>query len=115
VNLACYTALLLGAGFQYIAASACAFVVAVTNNYLWNRQWTFRVARGSKALQGLRFFIVSAVAYCANVVLLAALVAVGIHKVPAQALAIVLVTPLGFAGNKIWSFQTGSTGVPDAS
>jgi putative flippase GtrA len=108
VNLACYTALLLGAGFHYIAASACAFIVAVANNYLWNRLWTFRRARASITLQGLRFLVVSGLAYAVNVALLAAFVALGMHKVAAQALAIVLVTPLSFAGNKVWSFRAAA-------
>jgi dolichol-phosphate mannosyltransferase len=112
VNLACYTALLLGAGFHYIAASACAFIVAVTNNYLWNRLWTFRRARASIALQGFRFFVVSGLAYAVNVALLAAFVSLGMHKVAAQALAIVLVTPVSFAGNKIWSFRAAGAQSP---
>jgi putative flippase GtrA len=32
------------------------------------------------------------------------LVAFGVGKVVAQAIAIVLVTPLNFIGNKLWSF-----------
>jgi putative flippase GtrA len=37
--------------------------------------------------------------------LLRALVALGLDKVLAQATAIVLVTPLNFVGNKLWSFR----------
>jgi putative flippase GtrA len=32
-------------------------------------------------------------------------VALGVGKVLAQAIAIVLVTPLNFVGNKLWSFR----------
>jgi putative flippase GtrA len=32
------------------------------------------------------------------------LVEAGIAKLPAQALAIIAVTPLNFVGNKLWSF-----------
>jgi putative flippase GtrA len=32
-------------------------------------------------------------------------VRLGLGEVPAQALAIVLVTPLNFIGNKLWSFR----------
>jgi putative flippase GtrA len=104
VNLAVYTALLRGAGWHYIYAATVSFLVAVTNNYLWNRLWTFRDQRGHVGFQGLRFFTVALVAYGANLGILSALIALGMDKVAAQAIAIVLVTPLNFIGNKLWSF-----------
>jgi putative flippase GtrA len=104
VNLAVYTALLRGAGWHYAYAATASFLVAVTNNYLWNRLWTFRDQRGHVAHQGARFFVVALVAYGANLGILAALIAFGLNKVLAQAIAIVLVTPLNFIGNKLWSF-----------
>jgi putative flippase GtrA len=33
------------------------------------------------------------------------LVRFGVGAIPAQAIAIVLVTPLNFVGNKLWSFR----------
>jgi putative flippase GtrA len=104
VNLGVYTALLRGAGWHYAYAATVSFLVAVTNNYLWNRVWTFRDQRGHVAHQGARFFVVALVAYGANLGILAALIAFGLNKVLAQAIAIVLVTPLNFIGNKLWSF-----------
>jgi putative flippase GtrA len=105
VNLAVYTALLRGAGWHYAYAATGSFLVAVTNNYLWNRLWTFRDQRGHVAFQGLRFFVVALVAYVANLGILSALIAFGMNKVLSQAIAIVLVTPLNFVGNKLWSFR----------
>jgi putative flippase GtrA len=106
INLAVYTALLKGAGFHYAAAATCSFLVAVTNNYLWNRLWTFHDQRGHVGWQGLRFLIVALVAYAANLALLSALIALGMDKVLAQAIAVILVTPLNFIGNKLWSFRS---------
>jgi putative flippase GtrA len=105
VNLAVYTALLRGAGWHYAAAATGSFLVAVTNNYLWNRLWTFRDQRGHVAFQGLRFLVVALIAYAANIGILSALIALGSDKILAQAIAIVLVTPLNFVGNKLWSFR----------
>jgi putative flippase GtrA len=105
VNLAVYTALLRGAGWHYIPAATCSFVVAVTNNYTWNRVWTFRRQRGHLAWQGLRFLAVAVIAYLGNLAMLSALIAFGLDKVLAQAIAIVVVTPLNFVGNKLWSFR----------
>jgi putative flippase GtrA len=105
VNLAVYSALVHGADVHNLGAAVCSFAVAVTNNYTWNRLWTFRRQRGHVGLQGAKFLAVSLAALGANVGVLAALVELGMPKVPAQAVAIVLVTPLSFLGNKLWSFR----------
>jgi putative flippase GtrA len=106
VNLAVYTLLLRAAGFHYAPAAVGSFVVAVTNNYVWNRVWTFRRDRGGVVAQGARFLAVSSLALIANLVVLALLVrVVGLGELPAQAIAIVLVTPVNFVGNKLWSFR----------
>ena len=107
VNLVVYTLLLEGADLHYVLAAIGSFLVAVTNNYAWNRAWTFRHVRGHVVLQGLRFFVVSALALGANLLVLHALVSAGLGEVTAQAIAIVLVTPVNFVGNKLWSFRRG--------
>ena len=105
VNLAVYATLLKVAGLHYLPAAAGSFLVAVSNNYLWNRVWTFRHQRGHVAYQGMRFLVVSVVALAANLVCLSILVGLGLGKIVAQAIAIVLVTPINFVGNKLWSFR----------
>jgi putative flippase GtrA len=80
-------------------------VVGVTNNFFWNRHWTFRAGAGRADTQASRFFAVSVVAFLFALGVLELLVsAVGMAEVPAQALAIVAATPLNFIGNKMWSF-----------
>ncbi|HEU4448422.1 MAG TPA: GtrA family protein [Gaiellaceae bacterium] len=106
VNLAVY-ATLLALGVHYLLAAVGSFLVAVTNNYTWNRLWTFRRERGHLVFQGFRFLVVSSVALAANLAFLSALVALGMPKLPAQAIAIVLVTPWNFVANKLWSFRRG--------
>src|ERR671935_2522394 len=105
VNLLVYTALLDGADLHYRAAATGSFLVAVTNNYLWNRLWTFRHRRGHFAYQGLRFLVVSVLVYAGNLAILTLLVELGFGKIVSQAIAIVLVTPFNFVGNKLWSFR----------
>jgi putative flippase GtrA len=109
VNLAVY-ATLLAFDVHYLLAAVCSFLVAVTNNYLWNRAWTFRHRRGHLVFQGFRFLVVSTVALGANLAFLSALVALGVPKLPAQALAIALVTPWNFVANKLWSFRRRHSG-----
>ena len=105
VNLGVYTALVEGADVYFLAAAVVSFAVAVTNNYTWNRLWTFRLERGHVGLQYARFLVVSGLALGANLAILVVLVTLDVPKVPAQAIAIVLVTPLSFLGNKLWSFK----------
>ena len=105
VNLAVYSTLVKGFGVHYILAAVLAFCVAVTNNFLWNRHWTFKATEGHMGFQAARFFTVSVLALGLNLVVLEVLVSAGdVEKVLAQAIAILAATPLNFIGNKLWSF-----------
>src|SRR5205085_4948781 len=109
INLAVYDAL-LHERLHYLVAATCSFLVAVTSNYTWNRHWTFREHRGHVGIQGMRFVVVSLAALGATLVLLYLFVHVaGIGKLAAAAIAIPLVTPLNFVGNKLWSFRRRRT------
>ena len=44
--------LVKGADVHYRPAAVLAFCVAVTNNFLWNRHWTFKATRRSRGLPG---------------------------------------------------------------
>jgi putative flippase GtrA len=105
VKLAVFATLIHWADMHYIPAAVCSVLVAVTRNYTWNRLWTFRHQRGHIAYQGLRFLVVSSIALAANLLFLAILVGIGVPKIPAQAIAIALVTPWNFVANKLWSFR----------
>jgi putative flippase GtrA len=97
--------------FYHLFAIA-AFVAANTSNYVLNRRWTFR----SHGLvdwreEYLPFLIVGVVAQAIGLLLLT----VFLHpdspvrldsELLAQAVTIVLVTPVNFAGNKWWTFRT---------
>ena len=104
VNLVVFAALLSWG--PHIAA-AISFVVAAANNYFWNRHWTF-VSHKSNTIgaQGARFFAVSLAAFVVNQLWLVVFIDL-LHwrKVVSQAIAIILVTPLNFLGNKLWSFR----------
>jgi putative flippase GtrA len=82
-----------------------AFCFAVTNNFMWNRHWTFKATAGHAGFQAARFFVVSLAALAFNLVVLKLLVTAGVGEFPAQAIAIVCATPMNFVGNKLWSFS----------
>ncbi|MEQ8833690.1 MAG: GtrA family protein [Miltoncostaeaceae bacterium] len=105
VNLAVFWTLIQFAGAHHLLAAAGAFLVAWTNNFVLNKFWTFRRHELSAAAQGARNMLVSLAALSLNLVLLETLVRGGSPELPAQALAIALVTPVNFLLNRRWSFR----------
>lgn len=108
VNLIVFSLLTKGADLNHIVAAIGAFAVAVTNNFLLNRQWTFRRQGSTDAhagFQAARFFAVSLVGLAVNLGVLALLVdGAGMSELPAQAIAVAVATPVNFIGNKLWTF-----------
>jgi putative flippase GtrA len=105
VNLIVFTLAVQVFGIHYLAAATIAFVVAVMNNFWWNRHWTFGAREGHAGFQAARFFTVSVVAFLFAASILEVLVSVAeMPELPAQAISIVVATPLNFIGNKMWSF-----------
>lgn len=104
VNLVVYELARSAFDIHYIVAAVIAFCFAVTNNFLWNRYWTFKATDGHAGFQAARFFVVSLLALAFNLVMLKLLVSAGVNEFYAQAVAIVCATPLNFLGNKLWSF-----------
>ena len=108
VNFAVYAFSIGVLHIHYLPAAVLAFCFAVANNFMWNRVWTFRHDRGDRhvAHQGLRFLAVAVCALVPNLVLLRLFVEVGgLGKIVAQVIAVILVTPISFLGNKLWSFR----------
>jgi putative flippase GtrA len=107
VNLVVYFAFVHGVGLDYRAANVLAWLVAVANNFVLNRHWTFDARSGRAHHQAIRFLLVSLVAEAFSLLLLTLLVqSAGLDKVLAQALAVAASMPLNFLGNKLWSFRS---------
>ena len=103
INLVIYAALL---GWGVHVAAAISFVVSASSNYLLNRYWTFKADKAHLGIQGARFFVVSLAAFGVNQLCLVVFIDIlDWRKVLSQAIAIILVMPLNFLGNKLWSFR----------
>lgn len=110
----------------YIVYAGLAFLVANTFNFWWNRHWTFRDAHGGKApfmKEFLPFLTVGTVAQLVGFVILFALRNTGSpfylghpfftdtgpawtkRLYWAQLIQIVLVMPINFVVNKLWTFR----------
>jgi dolichol-phosphate mannosyltransferase len=110
VNLIVFAFALETLGVHHLTAATMAFAVAVTNNFWWNRHWTFGAVDGHAGFQAARFFAVSVFAFLFAAAVLELLVRYGeVPEIGAQAISIVVATPLNFVGNKMWSFAARST------
>ena len=105
VNLAVFAVVFSVLGWHHLVAATLAFAVAVTNNFYWNRHWTFSAREGHAGFQAARFFTVSVVAFLFAATVLELLVTqTDTPGLAAQAISVVAATPLNFVGNKMWSF-----------
>jgi putative flippase GtrA len=105
INLAVFAAVTDYLDVHHAVAAIGAFAVAVTNNFLWNRYWTFGAAAGSASFQAVRFFAVSLASLAINLVVLEALLSSGsCGELAAQAIAVAVAMPFNFLGNRLWTF-----------
>jgi dolichol-phosphate mannosyltransferase len=105
INLAVFAVLTGNLGVHHIAAAIGAFCVAVTNNFLLNRHWTFTAGDGHAGFQAMRFFAVSIASLAINLMALEVLLSgTSLGELPAQAIAVALAMPFNFLGNKLWAF-----------
>jgi putative flippase GtrA len=105
INLIVFALLTQSFGVYHLLAAVASFCVAVSNNFLVNRHWTFRATEGHAGFQAMRFFMVSLLALGVNLLFLYLLVDVAsAPELPAQALAVAGAMPFNFLGNKLWTF-----------
>lgn len=105
INLAVFALLTGILEVHHLAAAIASFAVAVTNNFLWNRHWTFAAGDGAASFQAPRFFAVSVASLGLNIAVLEALIASGsVGDLTAQAIAVAVAMPFNFVGNRLWTF-----------
>ncbi len=99
-----------------ILALIIAFVVADTNNFIWNRWWNFR-SKGKIHLQYPQFLLISIVGLLLNITLYTAFTdhlfpslglvedKASLYEVFAQVMCIFLVSVFNFFANALWTFK----------
>ena len=108
INLLVFSALVHGFGADYRLAALCSNVVALANNFLWNRLWTFRAADGRAALQAPRFALVSVGGIVVNLMVLQlAVESMMLPGLMAETLACAVAAPVNFLGSRQWAFRSG--------
>ncbi len=105
INLLVFAFLASNLGVYHAAAAVGAFVVALGNNFFWNRHWTFGPGEGLAHRQAIRFTVVSVGALVINLIVLEILVeSASMNEIAAQAIAVAVAMPFNFLGNKLWTF-----------
>jgi putative flippase GtrA len=107
VNLLVFAFLTQSLDVYHLLAAVGAFLVAVTNNFAWNRYWTFRDSSGDTPIvsQAVRFLTVSVGGLVVNLIVLALLVdLLDVAELPSQAIAVAVAMPVNFVLNKMWTF-----------
>jgi len=106
INLAVFALLAGVLGAHHVLAAIGAFCVAVTNNFVLNRYWTFGPGEGPAHFQAARFFAVSLGSLGLNLIVLEALISNHLTgELTAQAIAVAVAMPFNFLGNKLWTFS----------
>lgn len=106
INLAVFAFANGALGVHHLFAAVLAFSVAVLNNFVWNRLWTFRSTDADVGFQALRFLTVSLGSLCLNLALLSLLHELApISELWGQAIAVATVMPVNFAFNRVWTFS----------
>lgn len=97
-------------------AVAIAFIVADTNNYIWNRLWTFK-SKGQIKFQYPQFLIVSVIGLALNELLIDLIIydvypALDIRTdkaslllLLAQIICILIISVFNFVVNSLWTFR----------
>lgn len=90
----------------YVLASFIAYLFAVSNSFVLNTVWTFRVnIRHRPAFRYLKFFLISSIAALFNLLFLIIFTEmIGLWYMLSQVIAIVLTLMINFAGNKLWTY-----------
>lgn len=106
INLVIFYLLVEKAGMLYIFGAAISFVVAITNNFFWNKHWTFKNKSQKYKEQYIKYFFVSILGLGINLIILSILIEIfNLWYMFAQLIAIILTGVSNFLLNKNWTFK----------
>jgi dolichyl-phosphate beta-glucosyltransferase len=93
-----------------IPASVISFVLAVINNFLFNKFWTFQNSSKNYRKQFIKFFIISSVGLLLNTTFMYLFVyVIGIWYIFAKILTSGIVLNWNFFANKFWTFKQSAS------
>lgn len=94
------------AHLEVLVAATISFLLAVINNFTWNKTWTFKNREKNYRKQFIKFFIVSMGGLILNTGFMFLFVnIIGIWYMIAKAMTSCFVLTWNFLGNKYWTFK----------
>jgi putative flippase GtrA len=108
INIVLYALLVHPLAVPYVAAAVISNGIALSSNFVLNRNWTFDASHGRRRLQAPRFALVSVGGFLVNLLVLRLSVeAFGVPKLPAEIVASAVAAPVNFLGSRQWAFRRG--------
>lgn len=88
-----------------LSASFVAFAVSVTNNFIWNKLWTFRDSGKNYFIQFTRFVLTALVGLAINYLMMKWLLALSVNYVIARFIVVAIIVMWNFFINSFWTFR----------
>jgi putative flippase GtrA len=105
LSLAIYY-LLVGLGVHYIWANVIAFFISVLNAYYWNNRFVFRKSSEGHLKPLLKTYMTYGLTFLVSTGLLYLMVdQIGISKLIAPLINLIITIPFNFVANKFWAFK----------
>ena len=104
LQISTFAALVHIVGVAYGIAGMLAGMLALVNNFVLNRRWTFQAVAGHIGRQALSYAIVSAVFFTSQLAILHVLITLDVPDVSAEALSVLAVAPGNFFAQRRFSF-----------
>lgn len=92
--------------FEVLLSATISFILAATNNFIWNKKWTFYNKNKNYHHQYVKFLLVSVIGLIFTLILMYTLhKVIGIWYMYAKIMTSIVVLYWNYFGNKVWTFK----------
>jgi putative flippase GtrA len=105
IDFSVLTLLVELAGFNILIANAISFIFGATNNFVWNKFWTFRNKDRKFRKQFFKYLTVAFIGLIINTALMHLFITLGLHYLIAKVVIAAIVVIWNYNGNKFWTFR----------
>lgn len=107
INLLVFYLLVELIGILYIVGAVISYIAGITNNFFWNKHWTFQSKERKYKEQYIKYLIISISSLVINLIILSILVEIfNLWYMFSQAAAVTIAGLNNFFWNKYWTFRS---------